>query len=98
MWSRAARGVTPDYTQYGSPLRAAAEMDQKPDILHLFSQPPAAEFIAGQQMFSVANARTGARGRWRGGRRSSPIIVGSPPCQATTTSGARAWASSNWRR
>ena len=35
MWSRAARGVTPDYTQYGSPLRAAAEMDQKPDILHL---------------------------------------------------------------
>ena len=30
-------------------------MDQKPDILHLFSQPPAAEFIAGQQMFSVAN-------------------------------------------
>ena len=56
MWSRAARGVTPDYTQYGSPLRAAAEMDQKPDILlHLFSQPPTAEFIAGQQMFSVAN-------------------------------------------
>jgi len=29
-------------------------MDQKPDIVHLFSQPPAAEFIAGQQMFSVA--------------------------------------------
>jgi len=30
-------------------------------------------------------------------KKSSPIMVGSPPCQATTTSGARSCAASNWR-
>ena len=55
MWSRAARAVTADYARYGNPLRAAAELDQKPDMLHLFSQPRAAGFIAGQQEFSAAN-------------------------------------------
>jgi hypothetical protein len=39
MWSRAARAVTADYGQYGSPLRAAMELDQEPDLLHLYSQP-----------------------------------------------------------
>ena len=55
MWSRAARAVTADYSQYGNPLRAATELDQKPDMLHVFSQPRAAEFLAGQQKFSAAN-------------------------------------------
>jgi pimeloyl-ACP methyl ester carboxylesterase len=55
MWSRAARAVTADYSRYGNPLHAAAELDQKPDMLHLFSQPRAAEFLAGQQKFSAAN-------------------------------------------
>ncbi len=55
MWSRAARAVTADYARHGNPLRAAAELDRKPDILHLFSQPRAAGFLAGQQEFSAAN-------------------------------------------
>jgi pimeloyl-ACP methyl ester carboxylesterase len=55
MWSRAARAVTADYAQHGNPLRAAAELDHKPDVLHLFSQPRAAGFLAGQQEFSAAN-------------------------------------------
>jgi len=55
MWSRAARAVTADYAQHGSPLRAAAELDRKPDMLHLFSQPRAAGFLTGQQEFSAAN-------------------------------------------
>lgn len=55
MWSRAARAVTADYARYGNPLRAAADLDRTPDILHLFSQPRAAEFLAGQQEFSAAN-------------------------------------------
>ena len=37
MWSRAARAVTADYAQRGSPLRAAAELDHMPAMLHLFS-------------------------------------------------------------
>ena len=55
MWSRAARAVTADYAQHGNPLRAAAELDHKPDMLHLFSQPRAAGFLTGQQEFSAAN-------------------------------------------
>ncbi len=55
MWSRAARAVTADYGQYGSPLRAAMELDQKPDMLHLYSQPRTAGFLADQQEFSAAN-------------------------------------------
>jgi len=55
MWSRAARAVTSDYSQYSNPLRAATELDQKPDMVHVFSQPRAAEFLAGQQKFSAAN-------------------------------------------
>jgi len=55
MWSRAARAVTADYAQHGSPPRAAAELDPKPDMLRLFSQPRIAWFLTGQQEFSAAN-------------------------------------------
>ena len=55
MWSRAARAVTADYAEHGNPLRAAAEPDHKPDMLHLFSQPRASGFLAAQQEFSAAN-------------------------------------------
>lgn len=55
MWSRAARAVTADYGQYGSPLRAATELDYKPELLHLYSQPRTDGYLAGQQEFSTAN-------------------------------------------
>jgi pimeloyl-ACP methyl ester carboxylesterase len=61
MWSRAARAVTADYGRYGSPLRAATELDQKPDLLHLYSQPRTDGFLAGQQEFSAAHPWFSAR-------------------------------------
>jgi hypothetical protein len=61
MWSRAARAVTADYGQYGSPLRAAMELDHQPDLLHPYSQPRTAAFLAGQQDFSAANPWFSAR-------------------------------------
>ena len=55
------RAVTADYAQYASPLQAAMELDQKPDMLHLYSQPRIAGFLAGQQEFSAANPWFSAR-------------------------------------
>jgi pimeloyl-ACP methyl ester carboxylesterase len=55
MCSRAARAITVDYARYGNPLRALSEIDPKTNILHLFSQPRAAEFLAAQETFSAAN-------------------------------------------
>jgi pimeloyl-ACP methyl ester carboxylesterase len=55
MCSRAARAITADYARHGNPLHALSVIDPKPDILHLFSQPRAPEFLAAQQEFSAAN-------------------------------------------
>jgi hypothetical protein len=56
MWSRAGRTITTTYTRYGNPLRALAELDSKPPVLHLFSQPRAPEFLAAQEPFSAASS------------------------------------------
>lgn len=55
MCSRAARAILADYARYGNPLKALAHLDPKPNILHLFSQPRAADYLATQQTFSAAN-------------------------------------------
>jgi pimeloyl-ACP methyl ester carboxylesterase len=55
MCSRAARAIEASYEAYGNPLRALSKMDPKPDVLHLFSQPRAPEFLAAQETFSAAN-------------------------------------------
>jgi pimeloyl-ACP methyl ester carboxylesterase len=55
MCSRAARAIAADYARYGNPLRAIAEIDPMPDVLHLFSQPRDPEFLAAQEKFSDAN-------------------------------------------
>jgi pimeloyl-ACP methyl ester carboxylesterase len=55
MWSRAGRAITAMYERYGNPLRALAELDSHPPVLHLFSQPRAPEFLAAQEAFSAAN-------------------------------------------
>lgn len=55
MCSRAARSITADYARQGNPLRAISAMDPKPDILHLFSQPRIAEYLAAQEAFAAAN-------------------------------------------
>jgi pimeloyl-ACP methyl ester carboxylesterase len=55
MCSRAARAITADYARYGNPLRALSEIEPKPDILHVFAQPHAPEYLAAQETFSVAN-------------------------------------------
>jgi pimeloyl-ACP methyl ester carboxylesterase len=55
LWSCAGRAITADYARHGNPLRALAEIDPKPNVLHLFSQPRAPEFLAAQETFSAAN-------------------------------------------
>jgi pimeloyl-ACP methyl ester carboxylesterase len=55
MCSRAARAITASYSRHGNPLRALAELDPKPNFLHLFSQPRATEFLAAQEAFAAAN-------------------------------------------
>lgn len=55
MWARAAHAVKADFARYGNPLRALGELDPTPDVLHLFSQPRAPEFLAAQETFSAAN-------------------------------------------
>jgi pimeloyl-ACP methyl ester carboxylesterase len=55
MCSRAARAIMADYARYGNPLRALSEIDPKPNILHVFSQPRVPEFLASQEAFSAAN-------------------------------------------
>lgn len=55
MCARAGRAIGADYARYGNPLRALAEIDPKPNILHLFSQPRDPEFLAAQERFSAAN-------------------------------------------
>jgi hypothetical protein len=37
IWSPAGRAIAADYARYGSPLRALAEIDPKPNVLHVFS-------------------------------------------------------------
>ncbi len=51
MWSRAGRAIL----AARKPLHALAEIDPKPNILHVFSQPRAPEFLAAQETFSAAN-------------------------------------------
>lgn len=60
MWSRAARGHS-RLRPARQPLRAATEPDQKPDVLHLYSQPRTAGFLVRQQEFSAANPWFSAR-------------------------------------
>lgn len=55
MSARAARAITADYARYGNPLRALSEIEPKPDILHVFAQPRAPEYLAAQETFSAAN-------------------------------------------
>jgi pimeloyl-ACP methyl ester carboxylesterase len=55
MWSRAGRAIIADYARHGNPLRALAEIDPKPEVLHLFSLPRSPEFLAAQDTFSGAN-------------------------------------------
>jgi pimeloyl-ACP methyl ester carboxylesterase len=55
MWARAGREIGMEYAQHGSPLRALAQLYPRPEFLHVFSQPRAADFLAAQQGFSRDN-------------------------------------------
>lgn len=54
MMARAGRAIAADYARYRTPC-ALAEIDPKPNILHLFSQPRDPEFLAVQERLSAAN-------------------------------------------
>jgi hypothetical protein len=61
--------ILADYARHGNPLRGLAEIDSKPNILHLFSLPRAPEFLAAQETFFAANpwfSATRDRGRSAG--------------------------------
>jgi hypothetical protein len=64
MCSRAARAVTADYARHGNPLRALSEVDPKPNILLLFSQPRAPEFLRAGRVLDREPMVLGQAARW----------------------------------
>jgi pimeloyl-ACP methyl ester carboxylesterase len=52
MWMRSGREIEAAYRRYGSPLRALAALEPPPNVLHLYGQPPAPEYLHAQQRFA----------------------------------------------
>lgn len=55
MWSRAAREINKLYTTYGSPLQALSQMEDKPEVFHVYGQPDMVEYFNTQVHFSQSN-------------------------------------------
>jgi pimeloyl-ACP methyl ester carboxylesterase len=53
MWARAGREITAAYAQYGTPLKALAELDPPVPTLHLYGQPPDPGYLAAQEAFAA---------------------------------------------
>jgi pimeloyl-ACP methyl ester carboxylesterase len=53
MWARAGREITTAYAQYGTPLKALAELDPPVPTLHLYGQPPDPGYLAAQEAFAA---------------------------------------------
>lgn len=52
MWMRSGREIGGAFREQGSPLRAYAQMSERPDVLHLYGQPRDAEYLARQEQFA----------------------------------------------
>src|ERR1022692_3517199 len=52
MWSRAGHEIEAEYARFQSPLRAMSELQNPPDVLHLFSIPKDQAFLKEQQDFA----------------------------------------------
>jgi hypothetical protein len=49
---RSGREIEASYRRRGSPLRALAELNPPPKVLHVYGQPPTEEYLAAQERFS----------------------------------------------
>lgn len=52
MWNRAGREIARSYAKHGSPLTALAALPRPPPTVHLYCQPPDAEYFEAQQAFA----------------------------------------------
>lgn len=53
MWMLSGREIEASYRTHGSPLDAYSQMTRPPRVLHLYGQPPTAEYLEAQQRFSA---------------------------------------------
>jgi pimeloyl-ACP methyl ester carboxylesterase len=53
MWHRSGREIVGAYEAAGSPFAALAELDPSPRALHLYGQPPDADYLAAQERFAA---------------------------------------------
>jgi pimeloyl-ACP methyl ester carboxylesterase len=52
MWIRSGREIEAEYARDHSPLEAYAAIDTPPQVLHIYGQPPAQEYLASQRTFA----------------------------------------------
>ena len=53
MWARAAREIAAAFDTFASPLAAVAALDPPPPTLHLYAQPPEADYLHAQHRFAA---------------------------------------------
>ncbi len=53
MWIRSGREIEASYHRHGSPLKALEKLDPPPRVLHLYGQPPSADYLAAQEQFAA---------------------------------------------
>jgi pimeloyl-ACP methyl ester carboxylesterase len=52
MWSRAGREISAMFAQEGDPLTALSKLSPPVDVLHVYCQPPAPEYLSTQESFA----------------------------------------------
>jgi pimeloyl-ACP methyl ester carboxylesterase len=52
MWSRAGREIYAMFAQEGDPLTALSKLSPPVDVLHVYAQPPAPEYLSTQESFA----------------------------------------------
>jgi pimeloyl-ACP methyl ester carboxylesterase len=52
MWMRSGNEIEASYRSYGSPFDAYNGLDRPPRVLHVYGQPPTAEYLEAQQRFA----------------------------------------------
>ena len=52
MWSRAGREISARYAHQGEPLEALSTFSPPVEVLHVYAQPPAPEYLSAQEEFA----------------------------------------------
>ncbi len=55
MWMRSGREIGSNYGTGGYPLKALSSLEPRIPVLHIYSQPPDPDYLAGQQAFAADN-------------------------------------------